>query len=422
MTIRRDYSRTFFRKQRRSWGRVWLILAFFAIIGGLLAYVNFNYDRLQLQALEQIGIAPTATPFASNYAMWGVEALAEGDINQSREMFEQAVAQRPDNIDYLFEYGSLLIEAGDIDEALEVGEQAIAVAPDDPRGYVIVGRSLMYSDPAQAIQTTIRGQEADEDYPPLLAIQGVAYTQLGRFQEGLRQTLRSIDLAPDDPFVLRAAFTPMVYVGRYQEAAGYLQQAISLNPNITAPYFELAALYNINRPEIYQPELAVALYYEILEIDPENSRANLRLCQTFATVRDADFSRAEPFCRRAQEIDPTDGEVYMTLGRMQYNRRNYEGSIESFETCEQLSGDEHIECFYLRGLAHYWLAQCDTSWSLLTEAQQMARERGEGQGVVDVIDVGLFNITQRCPGYQDINPPTPAPPTPLPPTPIGGFS
>jgi len=422
MSIRRDYSRNFFHKRRRSWGRIWFILAFFALIIGFLLYVSANYSRLQLAALDQIGLAPTATPFASNYAVWGVEALAAGDIDEARAMFEQAVAQRPNNVDYLTEYGNLLIEAGDVELAQTIGQQAIDAAPDDPRGYAVLGRALMYSEPAQAIQVTIRGQEADENYPPLLAVQGVAYTQLGRFQEGLRQTLRSIELAPDDPFVLRAAFTPMVYVGRYQDAADYLTQAISLNPNITAPYFELAALYNIQQPAIYQPELTVALYNRILEIDPESARANLRLCQTYATVQDADFALAEPFCQRALQIDPTDGEIYMTLGRMQYNRRNYEGSIESFETCQQLSGDEHIECFYLRGLAHYWLAECDASWDLLTEAQQMAVDRNAGAGVTNTIEIGLFNITERCPGYQDFTPPTPLPPTEIPPTPIGGFS
>jgi tetratricopeptide (TPR) repeat protein len=331
------------------------------------------------------------------------------------------VQQRPNDINYLVEYGLLLLESDETEAAMTIGERAIQLAPDDPRGYVIKGRALMYDDPAEAIQTTIRGQEADELHAPLLAIQGVAYTNLGRYQEGIRQSIRAVELAPNDPFVLRATFTPLVYVARYQEAAEYLEQAISLNPNLTAPYFELASLYRIQRPEIFQPEMAVALYNRILEIDPNNARAYLRLCQTYANVPEADFSLAQPFCETAIEMEPDFGDAYMTLGRMQYLRRNYEGSIESFERCVAL-GSEEIECWYLRGLAHFLLGNCETAWDLLTESQQRVETMDfVPQGTIDDIEIGLFNIKELCPGFSNVQLPTPIPPTPIPPTPIGGF-
>lgn len=421
MTIRRDYNRPFFSKRKRNTTRLLIIGFLFGLIVGLVALVSLRFDQLQLEALDMVGMAPTPTPGASVLAAIGMEAYARGDIEDALAVFETAIQQRPNDIDYLYEYGVLLLENDDTLTAFEVGEHAIQVAPADPRGYVIQARALMYDDPAEAIQITIRGQEADELYAPLLAIQGVAYTNLGRYQEGIRQSLRAVELAPNDPFVLRATFTPLVYVARYQEAAHYLEQAISINPNLTAPYFELASLFRIQRPEIFQPEMSVALYNRILELDPDNARAYLRLCQTYANVPEADFSLAQPFCEQAIAIDPDFGDAYMTLGRMQYLRRNYEGSIESFEECVA-RGSEEIECWYLRGLAHFLLGQCEIAWELLTEAQRRVEDLAYvPQGTIDDIDIGLFNIKELCPGFSDVQLPTPIPPTPIPPTPIGGF-
>lgn len=421
MTIRRDYSQPFFSSRRRNSTRLWIIGFLCGLIVAVIAVATLRYDELRMETLDMIGMAPTATPGAGQLAAMGMDAYTTGDVEAALLAFGRAVQQRPDDIDYLYEYGRLLLESDRLDEALEIGERAIEIAPNDPRGYVIKGRALMYDDPAEAIQVTILGAEADPTYAPLLAIQGVAYTNLGRFQEGIRQSLRAAELAPNDPFVLRSTFTPLVYVGRYQDAARYLEQAISLNENLTAPYFELASLYRIQRPEIFQPEMAVALYERILEIDPDNARAYLRLCQTYANVNEADFSLAQPFCEQAIEIDPDYGDAYMTLGRMQYLRRNYEGAIESFEQCVAF-GSEEIECWYLRGLAHFLLGNCEVAWDLLTESQQRADELAfVPQGTKDDIEIGLYNITVLCPGFSNVLLPTPVPPTPFPPTPIGGF-
>ena len=421
MTIRRDYNRPFFHK-RRNRGRLYFIVFMSALIVGLLLYVSLRFDQLQLQALDSIGMAPTPTPFASDLATDGMALYGSGNVGGALTLIERAAQQQPNNVDYLYEYGRLLLENEREDEAVTIGDRMVELAPNDPRSYEIRAAAVMYSDPAEAIQVTIRGQEADELYAPLMAIQGVAYTNLGRWQEGTRQSYQAVELAPNNAFVLRASYTPLVYVAQYQQAADNLTRAIELNPNLTAPYFELASLYRINRPEVYQPTMAVALFERVLEIDPENAKANLRLCQTFATVDQADFSQAQPYCERALQVQPDYADAYKELGRMQYLRRNYEGSIESFERCIEL-GSEDIDCWYLQGQAEFYLDNCPRAWELLTEAQNMAEVAAfVPVSVEEGIEVGLFNITELCAGFSNRAVPTAIPPTPIPPTPIGGFN
>jgi hypothetical protein len=116
-------------------------------------------------------------------------------------------------------------------------------------------------------------------------------------------------------------------------------------------------------------------------------------------------------------------------GQLRYSRRNYEGAIESFQRCQDLSIDNpadpnysqvEIECIYVLGLAHYFLAvndNCDLAWQWLN----IALNHPEATGAVQTnILQGLSNTTANCPGYRDRALPTPQPPTPIPPTPIGG--
>ena len=424
MRIDRGRSRPLFRKEKRRLNtlntiQLLLVGSLFGIVIALAAASVFLYkDELQLAALDTIGMAPTATPFASELAIEGMAYYQAGDVDRALSLMERAVRQSPNNVNYLYEYGILLIEGNRAEEVLAIGEKIIELAPDDPRGYVLKGRVLMYDDPSSAIQITMIGKDVDPDFAPLYAIQGVAYTQLGRWQQGIQEGRQAVELAPNDPFVLRAIFTPLVYIGSFEEAVHYLEDAISINPNLTGPYFELAALYR--HPAINDPEMAVALYHAILELEPDSAKAYLRLCETYASVDEAQFNVAQRFCETAIDIDPQYGSAYMQRGRIQYVRRNYEGSIESFQMCIEL-GAENIECWYLQGLAQFFLSNCDEAWDLLQEANVMGQNGGAGASVLADIEIGLENITVLCPGYDNRVLPTSIPPTSVPATPIGGF-
>jgi tetratricopeptide (TPR) repeat protein len=158
--------------------------------------------------------------------------------------------------------------------------------------------------------------------------------------------------------------------------------------------------------------MSVAIYNRVLEIDPNNARAYLRLCETYAAV--GEFRDAEPFCDQALEIDPDYADAHRMLGQLRYSRRNYEGAIEEFQTCLDL-GSEQIECYYIRGLAHYFLGQCDLAWKWLNDSLARASD----PSIINSINIGLGNIRVRCSGYVDVELPTSIPPTVIPPTPIG---
>ncbi|MCU0511457.1 MAG: tetratricopeptide repeat protein [Anaerolineae bacterium] len=408
--IKRHSSQRLFRQPRQRGYYVFLVLLAL-LIAAIPLLVSWQFNTLQLAALQVVGFAPTATPFASERAQRGQLLFESGDIRSAALFYEQAVRQQPENVNYLYEYGRTLLELDRTDEALPLAEQIIQLAPADPRGYALKASALMWSDPANAIPAAQAGEELGIPFAPLQAAMAVAYTNIGRYQEALQRADLAIRIDPLDASARRAYSYPLIYTGRYNEAIAQLEQAIAINANFAAPYFELASLYR----SIQNEEMAVAIYFRVLEIEPNNARAYLRLCETYAAV--GQFQIAEGYCDTALDIDPDYASAHRMRGQLRYSRRNYEGAIEEFQECLRLGSDE-IECYYLRGLAHYALGDCDVAWEVLNEA--LARVEPNRTQVVQAINIGLENITIRCAGYQGRTLPTPIPPTPIPPTPIGG--
>jgi tetratricopeptide (TPR) repeat protein len=436
MQIKRDYSQSFFSDRHRRRGIWRWLLLYVLVILGFLFFVDSNFSTLQLMALDVVGQAPPPTPFASDLATQGMDKFNAGDLDGARELFRRATLQRPDDVDYLYEYGRVLIEMGSDDEplyqdAIQAGEQAIQANPNDPRGYAIKSRAMDLSgDSANAVPVGQAGLEVDRNFAPLYTALSSAYRDIDRYDVALTYAQKAIDLDPSDPSAHRVYALALIWVGRRPEALDQLQQAVGLNPNLAPPYFELASMYRamaLQDPNGGQQdyELAIATYEQVLAMQPENAKAYQRLCDTYNEV--GDHRRAQGYCEDALAINPNYADALQALGRSQYSQRNYEGAIQSFEQCVQLeanlpAADQHIVCYYLRGLAHYYLGNCQQAWDILTDSVNRIRLTSDDPNnpVLKNTVSGLQLVTENCSGFAGRALPTPIPPTAIPPTPIGG--
>ena len=412
--IKRNYSKPFFGRRRRglAGAPILLVLSLSLAALGILLVAGWAF-RIEVETAvnEFMGTPrPTATLPSSQYAQRGFSRFLEGELDAARADFERALAQQPNNINYLYEYGQILIELDDYEMAVDIGDRAVGAAPDDARGYALKARALMWIDAGSAIPVAVTGLEHDPDFAPLHAALAVAYTNIGRYAEGLQRGIRATELDPLNAFAHRAYSIPLIYTGRSNDAIAALERAVAINPNLTAPYFELAAQY---RATDYQ-EMAVGIYRRILELEPDNAKAYLRICQTYAEV--GEFLEGTRFCDTATEIDQSYAPAWQMLGQLQYNRRNYESAVDSLENCVEY-GSTAVECYYIRGLAYYFLGNCELAWETLLESFQYT----SAPAIIDIVNVGLRDIRANCPGFESARLPTPIPPTPIPPTPIGGI-
>lgn len=437
MYIKRDYSQPFFGPRKRKSYLPRLLMVYFMGLAAFLLFVYFQFDNLRLQALDVMGMAPTPTPFASSLATLGAQAWVDGRMEQAADYFHRAVEQQPDNPNYLYEYGRVMIELSvdsrDYDTPLRVAQHMIDVAPEDVRSFALQARALLNNgDSGAAIPIAMSGLQINASFAPLYATLAEAYTYEGRYQQGIRYGEQAIDLDPMDAQNYRSYAITLIFVGRNDDARVALETAVSLAPNHANIYFELANIYRA----LNEDELAVATYQRILVLNPRNARASLRMCQMYAKI--GQYEQAEGYCDDAIEINENYSDAYRELGRMQYNRRNYEGAIDSFTSCQNFTLEQvgtvneetgqtlisqNIECWYLRGLARYYLNICDEGWLDLSQALEYTRFMDESQQapIREIIRTGMTEITRYCTGFAGQALPTDIPPTAIPPTPIGSF-
>jgi tetratricopeptide (TPR) repeat protein len=313
MQIRRDYSQPFFsnrRKRRHLWR--WLIL-YVIVLGGFLFFVDSNFNTIQYQVLDAVGMAPPPTPFASELATTAMERFLAGNLLDSADLLRQAVNQQPQNVDYLYEYGRVLLELGNdvpgyYEEAVDIGDRAINANPNDPRGYALKTRALDLSgDPANAIPVGQAGLNVDRNFAPIYAALSSAYRSIDRYDTALENAERAIELDPLDPSSRRIYAYALVWVGRMNEAIDQLEQAVQLNPNLAGPYFELAGLYRARASQSQDTVLAtelyassIALYEQILAMQPENARLSAPVRCLFRSAREPPRLGLLPGSRRYQ--------------------------------------------------------------------------------------------------------------------------
>ncbi len=423
MRIRRDRSALYFGKRRRRF-RLWVFWVWFLGMAISLGVV-WQFDNVQPEVLAVVLGPPTATPDAVTLAQLAQEAYWEGDLDDAIFYYAQASELEPTNTLIQFEYVRVLVYGSyagrgftfRAEEALAVASRTVELLPDDAHAQAAYALALIANDSNDvASAAALNATELAPSWAEPYAYLSLAYYGQNRFRSAAEQAQRAVDLDPNSVDARRALALAMAFSGNFDIAIRQYEAAIAIHPRLDALYFELAPYY------IYLEnyDAAIQAYDRILAHDPRNVKAWTRKCETFFQQRDD--PSAQEACEQAIDLDATFPEAHKQLGMVRYARRNYEGSIESFETCillMDLQGwdieDRLVECYYLHGLAYYTLDRCEEAMPLFRTALE-TNPSGPPyeltlEGMRRCVDVDE-SIT-----VDDI--PTPAPPTPTPPPPIG---
>ncbi len=379
MKIQRDYTQPFFREPKRHPLRNMLIAALLGLLLGLA--ILWQRDTVE-GVIRGIGASPpTPTPRPSELATRAAALFIAGDIIEAETLLAKAVAERPNNIAYLYEHGRLLIELGRYNEAHDHGAAITEIDARDPRGFALKATALTWqSQPAVAIPIALSGLESNPRFTPLYAALARAYVDTQRWNDGLEASERGLSINEADVDLIRAYAYALQSVGSYSDAEVYLRRAIELRPNYLPIHFELGGLYLARDDD----QSAIDIYNRILSLEPRNARAMLRLCLAYRKV--GEFARALGFCQDSVDIEPADAEAQFQLGLLHYRERQFDASRDAFQQCLRYDeGFYDLSCRYRLGLSHYYTGACTLGWSLLRDSLDLAQAAGNSATVSNIL-------------------------------------
>ena len=176
----------------------------------------------------------------------------------------------------------------------------------------------------------------------------------------------------------RAYAYALTWVGARDQAAQALEDAIAIQPTLDFLYFELAEKYRA----LENVQGAISAYEQVLAIDRTNTRAMLRLCETYFNL--GENTRAQEYCTQALDSDPAYADAWRQIGLVYYMQSQYQDAVDAFDQCVA-NGSDSIYCYYVRGLAYYYLDRCDLGVPLLQESL----ERTQSDRILGFIREGL---------------------------------
>lgn len=378
MQIRRDRSNLHFGNQvRRGIPRTWLVLALIVLAG--VAVVIWQFDAIEAQVNTLFNDPPTPTPPAPAVARDAYTAYLNGDLEAAETDYAEAVRQSPDNIDYLYEYGHVLLLLDQSQAGLDVADQIIALDRDDPRGPTLKITALYQLDRLdEAISVGLTALELSQDFAPLYAALVWPYADIGRWNQALDMGEQAVSLDSTIMDTYRAYAYALTWVGAREQAAQALEDAIAIQPTLDFLYFELAEKYRA----LENVQGAISAYEQVLAIDRTNTRAMLRLCETYFNL--GENTRAQEYCTQALDSDPAYADAWRQIGLVYYMQSQYQNAVNAFEQCVA-NGSDSIYCYYVRGLAYYYLDRCDLAVPLL----QDSLERTQSDRILGFIREGL---------------------------------
>lgn len=424
MRIRRDRSSLYFGKRPRHQRRMWLFWVWLLTMTGAIGVV-WQLDTIQPQVLAMVVGPPTPTPNAVSLAQLAQNAYWEGDLDSSILYYAQAAKLEPENTRIQFEYIRNLVYGSYAGrgyvyrarDALQVAERTVRSVPNDAHaqaGYALALIANGRGDEAAA--AALNAIQIAPNWAEPHAYLGLAYYTQDRFRSAQEESQLAVNLDPNSVDARRSLALSMAFTGGYDIAIRQYEAAISIHPRLDALYFELAPYYIL----LENYDAAIQSYDRILSHDPRNVKAWTRKCETF--FRQREDGLAQEACEQAVNLDGTFPEAHKQLGMVRYTRRNYEGAIESFETCMNLMeaqgwemSNRLVECYYLHGLAYYTLGNCSRAMPLLQQALIIA----PSGRTAEITLQGMEFCVDYDPNYSPADVPTLAPPTPIPPPPIG---
>lgn len=267
----------------------------------------------------------------------------------------------------------------DLPQALTVAAAAADQFPEEPN---------VLAAYAFALQANGQGAPAAEAAEAALAINpdhtlartalGLAYARVGSFEIGLRESQAALTNDTRTPEILearRAVAIATADLGNYNEAGALLDDLIAQHGRIIPYHFE-RALY---ARQVGDAERAETAYLRVLNLDPTNVKARLRLCELANSIGERDT--AQTYCEEVTTSSPNLPEGWHQLGRIHFLNGEFAQAQQALNRCSSLqvlqdvpSSERIFECWYLQGQAAEIQQDCASLIAIYNQFQIMATD------------------------------------------------
>ncbi len=367
-----------YRRQRRGGCVAMAVWAGILLNVVLIAIGMSNGRDLSLLAL----FSPTADAGSA-----AVRAFNAGDLNGAVQQAEAALQSNPNDTTAAMTLTRALVYRSYVDfryeddlaTALETAASVAVRNPTDPDALAAHAFALQANgQAAQAVEVAERALEIDPNHTLARTSQALGYARAGSYDTALRHSETAISNDANTPEVFdarRARAISLADLGRYLDAGEALDALIEDYSSVIPLRYE-RALY---ARQVSDPDTAENAYLRVLNLDAENAKARLRLCELTEGIGERES--ALQYCQQITEFAPTLPAGWYRLGRLHYLGGDFTQAQQTLNRCSSLQVMQNVppqqrifECWYLQGQAAEILGDCTALLTLYNQFQVMASD------------------------------------------------
>jgi tetratricopeptide (TPR) repeat protein len=222
-----------------------------------------------------------------------------GCYREAAVAYEQLIERRPEWVEGYRHASGALAAIGDIERAIHLAMQASDLAPEQFEFAFHAGCLLLDAKRGEEARAYLgRAVVVEPKNPRALRTLSAANYLLERVDEALNLALRAAALAPRDNEIAIYAIELLLRGGRIDDALALLDAAIEHDPS-DATLWRLVSAAEAQRGET---RAALAAVEYALKLVPDNAEYHLHLGHLF--YRCGDFARAAEAINRAVSLDP----------------------------------------------------------------------------------------------------------------------
>lgn len=344
--MRVSEDRTIFRKRAPLFSTLGVVVILVLVVINLVVLTTGDKIAARMSG------TPLPTRTSNSYQLEGQALFQTGALEEAIGAYLDALEIDPDNPEVLMELARIYVYSSKLQtgsnilgvllNAQETIDRAAELAPDSSD--VMAVRALVYdwlgtnqnvppeereSHLAEASKAATAALRLDPGNPLAIAFRAELLMDRGNFTQALQQAELAVEIEPNLMDTHRVYAYVLESTGNYSLAINEYQAAAEILPNLTFLYISIGQ--NYRQLELYDQALEyfdrAATINETIGI--KDPLPYLAIAKTYA--RQGQFFAASRNADKALSFEPTNPDLYGQLGFINFQARNYEGSILMFE-------------------------------------------------------------------------------------------
>jgi tetratricopeptide (TPR) repeat protein len=261
-----------------------------------------------------------------NYLDKGAELLADGKLEEAKEVYLEAIEVITDSAEIYQKLGDSCLKLKQWQDAVVYYQKALELNPDNYWTYYSLAQALIEQNQyREAVKVAQKAIAIEAELPLAYRQLGTIYLELQQWQKVIEVLEKAIALEPNFSWVYYDLGKALIHEHLWQKALICYQKFIELEANFWEGYFRLGEVYE----KLKQQDKAVEAYLQSIKLNPDFAWHYYYLADILFSQRS--WQAAANNYQKAIEIEPKIWEASQKLGEALLHLEKWEQAAAVLE-------------------------------------------------------------------------------------------